>query len=85
MVVGEKDSKLTSNGGYKSEYEDVLELVRMQGMDKILKIHNLDLRVDIPGFFEQNNHLPHYCLIATVSGNATIVSQPELLYSCCLL
>jgi len=57
MVVGEKDSKLTSNGGYKSEYEDVLELVRMQGMDKILKIHNLDLRVDIPGFFEQNNHL----------------------------
>ena len=57
QVVGEKDSKLTLDAGYKSNYDDILELVKMQGMDNILKIHNLDLRVDTPRFFEENSHL----------------------------
>ncbi len=57
MVAGDKDSELTANGGYRAEYEDVLEMVKMQGMDNILKLHNLDLRADIAGFFEQNSHL----------------------------
>jgi hypothetical protein len=57
MVSGKNDSKLSTDGGYKSNYEDILTLVKMQKLDNILKIHNLDLRVDITQFFKKNKHL----------------------------
>lgn len=57
MVAGEKDSPLTMDGGYKSDYDSILDLVKMQELESILKIHNLDLRVDIARFFEENSHL----------------------------
>ncbi len=55
--IGENDSSLVADGGYKTEYESVLELIKMQQMDNILKIHKLDLTKDLPDFFDKNKHL----------------------------
>jgi hypothetical protein len=52
-----KDSPLILEGGYKADYEDVLELVHRQGFDDILKIHKLNLITDCPAFFERHRHL----------------------------
>lgn len=53
----EKDSVLLSDGGYKTEYESVLELVKKQKYENILKIHKLDLTKDLEEFFTKHNHL----------------------------
>ncbi|WP_286233234.1 class I SAM-dependent methyltransferase [Thalassotalea sediminis] len=57
MQLNEKDSALIENGGYKTEYEDILELVNKQGFSNILKIHKLDLKKDLNEFFDENQHL----------------------------
>lgn len=55
--IGEKDSKLVLDGGYKTDYESILELVKKQGFDNILKIHKLDLTKDLEAFFQKYPHL----------------------------
>ena len=56
-ITSKKDNNLVFDGGYSSSYHDVKELVEKQGFDNILKIHKLDLRSDLPNFFEENSHL----------------------------
>lgn len=53
----ELDPEFVIDGGYKSEYESILELVTKQTLDNILKIHKLDLTKDLEEFFNKNKHL----------------------------
>ncbi len=55
--TGEKDSNLVIDGGYKTDYENILELVNKQGFDNILKIHKLGLTKDLEEFFNKYPHL----------------------------
>ena len=57
QVVGANDSSLTFDSGYRSEYSQIMELSALQGLQNILKIHNLDLRSDLDAFFDQSPHL----------------------------
>lgn len=57
MKKSEKDSELSIDGGYKTDYESIMELVKKQNLDNILKIHKLDLTKDLDTFFEKYNHL----------------------------
>lgn len=57
QVVGEKDSPLTSDGGYRSDRDDVVSLASEQQLAHILKIHDLDLRTDLPEFFQRHPHI----------------------------
>ncbi len=51
------DPEYIVKGGYKSDYEEVMELVSLQRLDNILKIHKMDLTKDCPRFFEANRYL----------------------------
>lgn len=53
----DKDTDLVKEGGYKTNYEDIVKLVEMQGFSNILKIHKMNLLTDCPKFFEQYRHL----------------------------
>ncbi len=55
--TGKVDSKLVVDGGYKTDYNSIINLVKKQNMDNILKIHKLDLTKDLGAFFAKNRHL----------------------------
>lgn len=57
QVIGEKDSALTFDAGYSSDFSHISELIRAQELDNVLKIHNLDLRSDLDAFFNKYPHL----------------------------
>lgn len=57
QVVGEKDSKLTFDAGYNSDFSYISELISKQDLDDVLKIHNLDLRRELDTFFKKYPHL----------------------------
>jgi hypothetical protein len=52
-----KDSDLVPAGGYKTDYDDMLKLIKLQNLDRIIHIHNFDIRKQIDKFFEQHKHL----------------------------
>lgn len=54
---GENDSRLVLDGGYKADYEKLIELIDKQGFEHILKIHKLDLTKDLGDFFYKYPHL----------------------------
>jgi hypothetical protein len=56
MMLTENDS-LMLEGGYKTDYKSILELVEKQGFSNILKIHKLDLIKECPEFFYKHQHL----------------------------
>lgn len=51
------DAALQVQGGNLSSEETVREVVRLQGLESTVKIHNLDARFDFPSFFDKNSHL----------------------------
>ena len=57
MKKTEKDSEFVVDGGYKTNYEKILELIQKQGFDNILKVHKLDLTKELKAFFEKYPHL----------------------------
>lgn len=54
---GEKDSERVPAGGYKGDYDTLMRLIELQQLGGILKIHKLDLRNELPTFFENHPHL----------------------------
>jgi len=52
-----EDSSLLVKGGYKAVYEDVANLISLQQLDHILKIHKIDVSTELGKFFKTNNHL----------------------------
>ena len=57
MSKTEKDSELLEEGGYKTDYQSVLNLVEKQGFSNILKIHKMNLLTDCPKFLNEYKHL----------------------------
>ena len=57
MTKSEEDSELLQEGGYKTDYQSVVDLVEKQGFSNILKIHKMNLLTDCPAFFEKYRHL----------------------------
>jgi hypothetical protein len=57
QVNSSKDSQLTKTGGYLSDGDKLERLSKLQGLDNILKLHRLDLRRNVPDFFETYPHL----------------------------
>ncbi len=55
--VSEEDSKLVPEGGYKSSKDNLLELVTLQNLESILRLHDLDLITELGEFFERHPHL----------------------------
>jgi hypothetical protein len=48
---------LVEEGAYAASFEWVSKLVSVQGLDDIVRLHNLDLSQDLPAFFAQHPHL----------------------------
>lgn len=51
------EAQLVSEGAYAESYERVCELVRVQGLDDIIRVNNLDLAKDLPAYFAEHQHL----------------------------
>jgi hypothetical protein len=51
------EARLADAGLYAAPYEWVSRLVSVQGLDDVVRIHNLDLASDLPKFFAQHPHL----------------------------
>lgn len=52
-----EDSKLLVKGGYKAVYEDVINLIKLQRLDHVLKIHKIDVSLELDDFFKTHKHL----------------------------
>ncbi|MDC2963856.1 class I SAM-dependent methyltransferase [Gammaproteobacteria bacterium] len=55
--AGKNDSDLVPEGGYKYEFESLSELVKLQKLDNIIRIHNLDVTKELNNFFQRHKHL----------------------------
>jgi hypothetical protein len=51
------EAKLVEEGMYAASYEWVSKLVSVQGLDDVIRLHNLDLAHDLPDFFASHPHL----------------------------
>lgn len=71
--IGEKDSELVFDGGYKTDYQNIIELVKMQGFDNVLKIHKLDLTKDLGAFFNKYPHI-RFKLVMMDAGTYDVMS-----------
>ena len=67
------DAKLQVPGGDASDEHMLRELIRLQNLDHILKIHNLDATRDFPDFFERHSHL-RFKLVFIDSGTYDVTS-----------
>jgi hypothetical protein len=56
-ISGEKDSDLVDDGYKKSDYDSLMRLIQEQCFDNIIRIHNMDLTIDCPAFFDQYPYL----------------------------
>ena len=52
-----EDAEIVFPGAYRSSLEWVRKLVQVQGLDNIVRVHDLDLAKDLPTFFERYPHL----------------------------
>lgn len=55
--LSNNDSELVPEGGYQSSYDDLMELIKLQKMDHIVRIHNFDVTKELESFFANNKHL----------------------------
>jgi len=51
------EAKLVERGAYAASYEWVSKLVSVQGLDDVVRIHDLDLSQDLPAFFTKYPYL----------------------------
>jgi hypothetical protein len=52
-----EETALVEPGAYAASADWVRKLVSVQGLDDIVRIHDLDLAKDLPAFFERHPHL----------------------------
>ncbi len=67
------DSPLQVPGGDASNEGMLRELIRLQNLDGVVKVHNLDATKDFPDFFEKYSHL-QFKLVFIDSGTYDITS-----------
>lgn len=58
----ENDCELVPEAGYESNKGMLLELIERQGLDHILKIHDLDIVTQLKPFFDEFKHLQFKCV-----------------------
>jgi hypothetical protein len=51
------EAGLVEDGAYSASYDWVSKLVSVQGLDDVIRIHDLDLARDLPEFFAKHPHL----------------------------
>lgn len=57
MQPNKKESKFIKKNGYKSDEKTVKQLVKLQNLGNIVKVHNLDVLFDLENFLEENSHI----------------------------
>lgn len=55
--VSGEEAKFVNEGSYGESLERVRELVRVQGLDDVIRVNDLDLAKDLPAFFRTHAHL----------------------------
>ncbi len=73
-IGDETDSPLQVVGGDSSDENQLRELIRLQGLDNVLKIHRCDILHDLPAFFEKYPHL-RFKLVFLDSGTYQITKK----------
>lgn len=69
-----EEEHVIKKGSYCTPEEKVREIIRVQGLDNIVHLHNLDASKDLPAFFEENNHL-QFKLVFLDCGIYDVVSE----------
>lgn len=57
VVPTDEEKHVITKGSYYTPEEKVRQLVRVQGLDNIIHMHNVDATKDFPDFFENHPHL----------------------------
>lgn len=70
----DEEEHVITQGSYCTPEEKVREIVRVQGLDNIVHLHNLDASKDLPDFFEKNGHL-QFKLVFLDCGLYDVVSE----------
>ena len=70
----DEEKHVIKKGSYHTPEEKVREIVRVQGLDNIVKMHNVDASKDLPNFFKENNHL-QFKLVFLDCGIYDVVSE----------
>lgn len=73
-IEPETDSALQIPGGDASDESMLRELIGLQNLDGTIKIHNLDVRTDLPKFFEEHPHL-RFRLVFLDSGTYSVTKS----------
>lgn len=55
--LSEKDSPLVPKGGYQGNYDSLNDIIALQNLDHIVRIHNFDVTEKLNEFLEQKQHL----------------------------
>jgi hypothetical protein len=58
------EEKFVTDGECYEDYERVMKLIRAQGLDNIVHLHNLDVTKDLAQFFTENSHLQFKLIFA---------------------
>ena len=51
------DGEKVTPGAYQSSLEQVRKLVEVQGLDDVVRVHDMDLSKDLTGFFDRHAHM----------------------------
>lgn len=54
---GDNDTELVPEGGYECDYELLVDLIKRQHLDYIIRLHSFDITKELDNFFDQYKHL----------------------------
>jgi len=70
----EEEQHVITKGSYCTPEQKVRDIVKVQGLDNIVHLHNLDASKELPLFFKENNHL-QFKLVFLDCGLYDVVSE----------
>lgn len=69
-----EEEHVITKGSYCTSEEKVRKIVKVQGLDNIVHLHNLDASKELPAFFKENNYL-QFKLVFLDCGIYDVVSE----------
>ncbi|MBI5590633.1 MAG: class I SAM-dependent methyltransferase [Deltaproteobacteria bacterium] len=69
-----EEEHVIARGSYCTPEHKIREIVKVQGLENIVHLHNLDASKDLPSFFKDNNHL-QFKLVFLDCGLYDVVSE----------
>lgn len=66
------DNKLVKKGTYSYDKNKLLKLIKIQGFNNILKIHDIDIVKDLEKFFKKNLHLRFKLVFLDIGINSVL-------------